>query len=572
MSPCLKSDFRLWPLLIFVLLILSLSACSAGNPSESVKTETTEIAENTVSEEKSPLGRWGAILPLPEGKVEGLGVGTVYRNSSQEIIISYSFGPRNARTTYFFNFSTGGLETECKDAECSNEASSGLDKLAEEKIPLSKFTSVGGGIRRRVSGGPQISTPNDEGYETLLPDGTVRYEKIISLLNKKFESLRFRFFTIDANFILGLAINNPVVVVFNNNLTSPFFENNKTLIKMDGNLADSIYRICSADARMNNNTGRAIWEAADACFAETIKDGVSDELKSTVEKKLEQFYVNKESGDTNFRINGEWGMFLPLPEKYDYFSLWGVYLNAEQEIVILYSLPEKEKSTWCVFNLSRGIMEDEYKATIVENSRSWEKEKKAGLTEIKELSLSSLESVPIGEGFGLKEDLSLGSYALKYGGYEVISPNGDVRYEKIVWISPEKHEYIYRTRVATDEKAQNYIHAESNLLVFYQLDEKTLIVHQGFYGNEMHAFIVFRNDMTSPYLENHPSLIPMDGKRVDSIYNDCISYKTIEDVIENTDKCFIEFLKSILLNIYPNVAATAAPFYHYTEYDNRVSY
>ena len=221
------TGFRQLSLWAFVLL-LPLCACSANTPGESAKA----AAENTILEieEESPLGRWGAILPIPEEVVD-VGVGNnVYRNSEQEIIIQYSFGPYDARVTRFFNFSKGELEIECKNDECSKEAISRLNRLKEERISLAKYTRLGDVFRHRISGGPRCSTPMDEGYETLSPDGIVSYQKIIWLSTEKHlffnflscdekmplvhaESLWFRFYPFDA-VMLGVAVNNPVAIVF----------------------------------------------------------------------------------------------------------------------------------------------------------------------------------------------------------------------------------------------------------------------------------------------------------------------------------------------------------------------
>ena len=563
------TGFQSWSLLIIAMLLLPLCACSVGNSGEAAKTETKETAESAVIEEESPFGRWGAILPIPEGSGGVSWVGAVYRNSKQEIIIHYTSRLGKATTASFFNFSKGELEIECKDDECTKEVISGLNKLEEEKVSHSKYTSFGGGFRRRVSGGEKDSTSIDTGFETLLSDGTVRYEKILRMGTGKAWALDFRFYALNNNIVLGLAFNNPFVVVFNNNLISPFFENNKSLIKMDGKLADSIYRVCSADARVKvknsteqtiqdiidtsrNNMGAAgihaeskikqiIQDNADACFFEIIKDGVSDEFKKTLEKKVESFYVDKQPNDIHHRINGEWGMFLPLPEEYYSFWLSGVYLNAKQEIIILYSLRIKhnEGHFWRIFNLTRGILEHEYKVIADEKTQPWIDEKTAGLNEVR--SASARVDTPIGEGFSLRDRQGWGTPVLRYGGFEITSPNGDTRYEKIIWISPKKHEFIVTTSHATDIKEVNYIHAEGKYLSLYKLDEKTLLGH--LYGDEtIHAFIIFRNDMTSQYFENNPLLIQIDGKHIDSVYEDCISYDS-SDAYEKADKCLVEFLK-----------------------------
>ena len=539
----IKTDYRLWPLLIFALLLLPSYACSTDNPGETVKKEVEEAAEDAVREIESPFGRWGAILPVSEGETF---VGTVYRNSEQEIIIRYQFGPYNAITTRFYNFSTGELEAECKESNCSKEIISGLTELEEERISFVNYTLFGGGFRRRVSGGSVDRTSMDEGYETLLPDGTLDYIKILQMSNERFWALTFRFYALNDDIVLGLAVNRPFVVVFRKNLTSPFFENNETLIRMDGNLADSIYRVCSADARVKGNTGQDVWKAADACFIETVENGISDDLKKTLEKRIEQFYVSRESINSNHRPdNGEWIMFLPFPEEYEGLFLPRVYFNAKQEIIIRYSLNVKEDRYWRIFNLSRGTLEHEYKVMAEQYPQHWIDEKTAGLTEIRRIS--RIGGATINERFSIK-DIELGAYALR-SGYEVTSPNGDVRYEKIIRVSPEKHKYIYGSRVATDIKEENHIHVRAYPVITYQLDEKTLLGRLGHVRGMGQAFVLFRNDMTSPYFEDNTLFIQMDGKRADSVYEYCTSYNPagrwidVENIIENTDKCFVEFLK-----------------------------
>jgi len=549
MSETLKAELLRLSLLIFVLLFLTFSGCTSGNPDVYVKLDiakTKDIPEISVIEEESPLGIWGTILPLPEGTVEGLKVGSVHRNFENEIIISYSFLSleSTSRTTRFFNFSKEELETECKDIECYKEKTSGINQLEEEKIHFAKFTSLAGNFRRRISGGGQFRNSMDEGYETLLPNGTVIYEKILWISTEKVEILKFRFYILDENIVLGVAIDAPFVVVFKENLISPFFNNNKTLIKMDGDLTDSIYRLCSADTRLKNITEEHVRKTTDACFVETIKKGVSADIKMNLDKKMEQLYVNKESDDKTFLINGGWGMFLPLPEEYDFFNLSGVYLNAKHEIIILYNIDTKAGSFWRIFNLSRGTLEHEYKVKAEQNTQHWIDEKITGYNQVASISISPLVNTPTGEGYSLRSPYE-GINALKYGGYEVISPNGDTRYEKIIWISPEKHKYIVDLfSTGFDVKEVNYIHAETKYLEFYKLDEKTILGCLGVWDPQrsIKAFIIFRNDMTSPYFEKNPLMILIDGKRADTVYDDCISYNNNE-VYENADKCFVEYLK-----------------------------
>ena len=567
----LKMDFLRLLLLSFLLLLFPLcAACSADNQNVAIE----EAVENTASEEKSPLGNWGAILPVPEGIVDGLSVGTVYSNSEQEVIIQYSFGPYRARVTRFFNFSQGKLEAECKNDDCLKDAISDLIRLEEKKVTFSKFTPFGGGFRRRISGGGgERRTPMDQGYETLLPGSTVSYEKIIWLSDEKAQSLQFRFYLID-NVVLGLAVNNPVVVVFKSNLISPYFENNTTLTKMDGNLVDSIYRVSMADARASLNIPeqdfkdvigtsfterylqwdnykkmreRNIQEAADAYFVEYIKNGISDNLKTSLEKRLERFYVEKETDEINDNFDGKWGTFLPLPEGARWraddaaegtMSVRGVYRNSDDEIIIIYSFYVDKNMCWRVFNFSHNELE--YECQGYGWNQCLPDKMTAGLNRIRHVDTQSGAS--INEGFRLKNAMD-GSYALRYGGYEVTSPDGDARYEKIIWISPEKHEFWVDTdRVDFDAKEINHIHAEAPYMIYYQLDEKTLLGH----GIDAPIVVIFRNDMSSPYFENNPSFIQMDGKRADSVYGDClsISYKNpVNELLERTDQCFIEFLK-----------------------------
>ena len=551
---------HIWAMLIFALLMLPFCACASENPDVATIEEAVEV---TVVEEKSPFGRWGAILPVPE-KIEGeLVVGTVYQNSNQEIIIRYLFGPYNAKTTRFFNFSQGKIEVECKTSECPTISDMNLKLLEEEKVSLAKYTSFGGGIRPRISGGPQTSTPMDQGYETLLPDGTSNYEKIIWVSDGRASSLRFRFYQLE-DVLLGLAFNNPIAVVFKNNLTSPYFEDNKSLIKMDGNLADSIYRVCSADARVKNplqnieahadflrqydpesNHIRITQDIASACFAETIKDGISESLKDTFEKKQELFYVKKDSDDSNNDFGEKWGAFLPLPEDYSNstVSVSGVYTNEKQEIVILYAFNVKGETDrfWRIFNFSLGTV-NECQADDQKKSQFCIDEKIADFNEIRAIYPSV--NTPINEGFSVIGNLDWGSYALRPGGYEVTSSNGDVRYEKIIWVSPEKREVqIYSGDL--EAKTYNHIHAESLIISkLFILNEKTVLG----VASEKPIVILFRNDITSPFLENNPSLIQIDGKRIDSVYGNggCFSdsYKVpVKDTIERMDQCLIEFLK-----------------------------
>ena len=537
-----KNVFQRRQLLIFALL-LTLCACVADNPDRAVKTETTGAAENAIVEieEESPFGRWGAILPVPEGDTGVLDGVFVYRNSAQEIIIQYQYGPYNtsARTRRFFNFSKGELEVECKDAECTNKAISGLDVLEEEEISFVKYTSFGGGFRRRISGGGEDRNSMDEGYEVLFGNGTVSYEKILWLSTERVKALNFRFYVLGENITLGIATKGgrtaddpPIVVVFKNNLISPYFKNNKEFFKMDGGLADSIYRVCSADARVKNNTEKDVRKIADACFAETIKNGISDDLKKNLEKRIEQFYVNKKNGDIIPSLNGEWSMVLPLPEEYEYFGLSGVYFNINHEIIILYSFRTKEDYFWRVFNLSRGIREDEYKVLDIKRAQPWIDEKTAGLEKIHTTSFAMLLSgdstrnEKLGEGFSWKSSYNGNNYV-------VISPNGDMRFERIMQVYPEKYKFV--ATGPEDIQEENYIHIQTVIFRFYQLDKHTLL------GNSGGIFVIFRNDLTSPFFEKNPSFVQIDGKRVESIHGECFTGDL--DRIEKIDKCYVDFLK-----------------------------
>jgi len=597
----MKTGFRRLPLLIFALLLLLLCGCTADNPGESVKTEKKETAENIVSE-KSPWGRWGAILPVPFGKLESLIIGPIYRNSGQEIIISYAFGPLygpKARTTRFFNFSQDKLELECEDQKCYEEMISRLNRIELERleISLTKYTLSEGGFRKRVSGGLECDTPMDVGYEISLPNGKKDYKKIIwmssdkynfqssPVCNEKFDrsiigetksakeffnnvgnifrlndddpeyihanSIEFNFYSLSNETILGIAYCgtsiSPVVIIFNNDLTSPFFENQTNVIRLDGDLTDSIYRVCSADARLKMNPGQTALETADVCFIKTIKNGISDDLKKIFDKKLEQFYVNKEAYETTDSPGGKWGTFLPLPKgarssssvsAEGTASIWDVYRNSNNEIILVYSFYIGEDRFWRVFNFSHDKLEYECKV----NEQCSLGKVITGFNSISGVS-SPLEDMPLGGGFSLKTKYYGGYHALKSGGYEITSPNGDVRYEMVIWASQEKHEFgaPVDDELYWDAKEINHINAEALYMNYYKLDEKTLLGH----ATKLPIVIIFRNDMTSPYFHNNRSLIQIDGKRALSVYDYCISKESHIDkeALENADKCFVEFLK-----------------------------
>ena len=577
MAVSLKTGFRRLPLLIpALLLLLPLCACTAERPETAAIPEVSVKGEAggdvVVSEEKSPWGSWGAILPVPEGELERFAIGNIYRNYEQEIIIQYSFGPRDTGTTRFYNFSQNKIELECTDQACIQEVTSGLEKielgkLEKLELSLTKYTMPEGGVRKRISGGAECDTPMDVGYEILLPNGEKGYRKIIWVSSEKYnfevsscderlktrisrpeyiraKAIEFDFYSITDDIILGEGsyIRGspivPVIVLFKKDLTSPFFENQTQLFNLDGDLADSIYRVCSADARVKNDPALTTLEAADACVVETLKNGISDEMKAVFEKKLEQFYVEKQAND-NLNIGEKWGAFLPLPDEYRNFRVSRVFLTSNQEIIILYafSVKEKENRFWRIYNFSQDVV-DEYQENAEQSAQHWIDEKTAGLNAIRSID-SSFRDVPTGEGFGLyTEVIDNIPYALQYGGYKVFSPNGDVRYEKVIWVTQEKHEYELLSGVALDIKTKNYIHLESPSMIYYKLDEKTLLGH----GFSLPIVIIFRNDMTSPFFDNNSSFIQIDSKNVKSVYQSCISHETLE-VIENADKCFFEFLK-----------------------------
>lgn len=594
MLALLEADFGRFALFIFVLLLLPFCACNAGNPEVYVN-ESPVVA---VSKEISPWGRWGAILPVPEEIVEGLNIGPVFRNSEQEIIIQYKFRQRNANVYRFYNFSKGQLELECENQFCFQEMISSINKieLVSLEISLTKYTLPVGGFRKRISGGSACPTPIDIGYEISLPNRINDYKKILwmssnvylfqsspacnekldtsiigdiktakdlfnnagNILRLNYEkpeyiytkSIEFNFYSLPDENILGISTGNtavPVVIIFKNDLTSPFFENQINLFQLDGNLADSIYRVCSAEARLKRNPGQTTLETADACFFEIINNGISDDLKTTFEKKLEKFYVKEETDKIKNNFGGKWGAFLPLPKfarwrsdsaAEETTSIWGVYRNSKNEIIILYSFYIDSAEFWRIFNFSQDKLEYECKVDDEQNDNCSVEKIAYGLNKVRRLSALK---TPLGEGFYLIDSIN-GSYALQ-GGYEVISPEGDIRYEKIIWISPEKHEYI-NDIIDIDTKEMNHIYVEKLTMVYYELDEKTLLGH----ALRFPIIIIFRNDMTSPYFKNNPSLIQIDGKRADSVYyDDCFfnegNESFMEEQIESLDKCFINFLK-----------------------------
>lgn len=261
---------------------------------------------------------------------------------------------------------------------------------------------------------------------------------------------------------------------------------------------------------------------------------------------MERFYIDNKAGEIN-NPNGKWGAFLPLPNGArasinssveGTASVWNVYRNSSDEIVIRYSFYIGKNEFWCDYNFPQNKLEYECQVNDEKNGQCPRDNIAAGLNRIS--SISSLMKKSVGEGFSLAP-YSDGMEALKSGGYEITSPEGDVRYEKILWISPEKHEFWVNTDLAGfDAKEINHIHVEAPYMVYYELDEKTLLGH----AVQFPIVIVFRNDMTSPYFYNNQPLIQIDGKRVDSVYKDCFSEKLVnEDAIENADKCLVEFLK-----------------------------
>jgi len=579
-----------------------------NSPGESIEMGTSEAVDSTVGE-KSPWGKWGAILPVPEGNVERFNIArTVYRNSKQEIIIQYSFGPRDAKTTRFFNFSQGKLELECKDQTCSQEMVSSLDriKLEELKVSSARYTRPEGGFRKRISGGGACVTPMDLGYEISLPNGEKDYRKMIWVssdkydfhstapCNEKFDqsithkqqslkeftnnvgniirqsydnyeyiqakAINFEFYSLSDETILGISKDTffnpavPVVIIFKNDLTSPFLENQTQVIRFDGNLADSIYRVCSADARVKKNPSLTTLEAADACFVETIKNGVSDDLKKTLDKKIEQFYLKKEPDGTKNNLGEKWGVFLPFPKGASgdsvamrggvvegTINIWDTYRNSNNEVVIVYSFYLDDNQFWRVFNFSQDKLEYECREDKEQKDQCSLNKITAGLRRMQNTGI--LSAAQINEGFTLNPGITISkSYALRSGGYEIISPNGDIRYETIIWLSPEKHGlWVSRYSDGFDAKEISNIRAETPFMIYYEIDEKTIL---GRAANNAPIVVIFRNDMTSQYFNNNPSLIQMDGKRADAVYDDCLSETSMNaEYLENADKCFVEFLK-----------------------------
>jgi hypothetical protein len=504
-------------------------------------------------------------------------VGDIYRDARREILIAYSFSPSKERTARFFNFSQGKVELECKDEGCAEKFTSGLEKMKLEKlkVSLTKYTKPEGGFRKRVSGGPQCTSPMDVGYEVSLPGGRREYKKIIWMSPDRHElsdyplcmerideslttvppgtdvfnsigpilrqiaasgehvkhlhaeSLEFDFYRIDAETLLGIGKFKPFAVIFKDGLTSPFFEDQTSLVKLDGDLVDSIYRRCSTD------TSAAVLESTDACFVEALKDGVPDNSKEAVVKENKGlFSVKNETTQSGNRYSGRWGAVLPLPKGADSRFIGGVYLNSKQELIISYLYDVGNNKFWRFFNFSQGKLEYECRPDHDQCVGDKLKEK-LELHEI--LPMMMFVKNQLGEGFSIEEKMH-GIYALRDGGYEVTSPQGDVRYEKIIWVSPEKHEF---TLFVYDIDIENHIRAESLSMSYYQLDEKTIL---GLASGKP-IVILFRNDMTSPYFESNKSLVQIDGKRADSVYGECTASSDPEESLDVSDECFVEFLK-----------------------------
>jgi len=79
-----KSGFRRWPLLIFALLLLTLSGCIAENSDDAVKMEAVEDA---TGEENSFLESNGDILSVSEGTTKGLDAPPLVAQTDQQTII-----------------------------------------------------------------------------------------------------------------------------------------------------------------------------------------------------------------------------------------------------------------------------------------------------------------------------------------------------------------------------------------------------------------------------------------------------------------------------------------------------
>jgi uncharacterized protein YecT (DUF1311 family) len=241
--------------------------------------------------------QWGAILPLPEwanwggspfygtyGTGNDFVSGKVYKNDEGDVIVTYYFYVEKKQIVRFYNLTKGILGPECTgyditvptdanivDSICYKSQTAKLQELR----PVKKIKDgllgfhVGNGQTFLADSEAQPCTM-DAGYNIISDaDGsTLRHEKIIWIPNKARINLRadrcampngfrtilftraislnfFDFYRLDDNRLLGLSYGAPVVIIFNNDLTSPFFDGNKSFFVVDAKKIDKAYDECS---------------------------------------------------------------------------------------------------------------------------------------------------------------------------------------------------------------------------------------------------------------------------------------------------------------------------------------
>jgi len=133
MSVSVKS-FGRWSLLIFALLLLALSGCTAENSDDAVKMEAVEDA---VSEENSSLDDNRDVLSVSEGTTKGLDTTPLVTQTDQQVVISTNWLDENWRKNFEVD---ENCQADNNDLRQINFSDSSICALQNFKLFFDRFS------------------------------------------------------------------------------------------------------------------------------------------------------------------------------------------------------------------------------------------------------------------------------------------------------------------------------------------------------------------------------------------------------------------------------------------------
>ncbi|EPR35395.1 hypothetical protein dsat_2096 [Alkalidesulfovibrio alkalitolerans DSM 16529] len=244
---------------------------------------------------------------------------------------------------------------------------------------------------------------------------------------------------------------------------------------------------------------------------------------------------------------GFWGVKLPAPDNAVNWDMGSIYPMKNADYAVTYGYMVDGKFFWAIYNLSKGRVIRQWEADTKEKWYAAMREAQGMAGERLHLKSLGKLNTPRIRDLG---DVGGGtnSSPFEYGISYVL--DGEPHEEALAWVTEQPRRFAcYGHHEWTFElPCEGYIHVSSlGIFFIFLLSDGTLLA----YDSENPFIIRFREDMSSPFIDQHPELVRVPFRDAYDYYMKVaaeIREQRPENILEEIDAVVAPHFRTLLHN------------------------